>query len=176
MIYLNLFFILIFVSLLIKDYSLTKGMFMKAKIFHAIAIACLFSFFRTSWLWLNWFVLKASKMDLLFRRDYGIFSGSFMKIDYIINSSLGAIATIAAVGLLTRNALSRKILLNLIPFLILTTTVQAYSGIFTKRTDEINDYFLLVLCLIATSLLLGWIYLLYKSKFMIEFFDNKTKK
>jgi len=176
MIYVNTIFILFFTFILLKDYSLTKGKFIKAKIFNAIAIAFIIYYFRTSWVWLNWFILKADRMELAFTKDYGIISSSFMKIDYIIHNSLGAVATIAAIGLLSRNALSRKILLNLIPFLILTSTFQFYMGMLVKRIDGLNDYYTLLISFIASTILLGWIYILYKRKFMIEFFDEKTNK
>jgi hypothetical protein len=173
MIFLKILLLVAIIAILIKDLSLTKGRFIKAKIIHVLSIAFLIYYYASGFTWIAWLIQNFSNFRMAYNKDYGIIPSDLIMVDYAIYNALAAIVTICVLGLLVRSNYYRKLMLQIFPFIILTGTIVFYTGFQPKVHEFINDYISLIISLFGNLILNVWIYLAYRSKFMIEFFDDR---
>jgi hypothetical protein len=171
--YINLFLFLVMIFLLINDFSKTKGKFMKAKIFHVIGLLFLIYFNYSCITWFIGVLYNLDKFYIVYNKDFGIMPGLLIMIDYIVLNIISLVVIICVFGLLKRNEKSRKFLLKLIPIIILVNIIPAYMGFYSKVKGDFQNYVKVLIVIGLSIILYGWVYFIYNSKLIKDFFNDK---
>lgn len=168
---LKIVFLLIFIIILFLDYSKTKG-FIKAKIFHALALSYLFYVHLDSFKWVIGFIRQYDIFQMGMKTEIGFISENVNFYQNIIFIILGLFITFFAFGMLSRSNIFRNCLTKIILFIIPFGVISFYTG-FKQQMTAMNDYLILIIGIIIVCGIYLSIFLLYRSAFMKEFFNAK---
>lgn len=168
----TVFFILFFCIIIVYDFSKTKG-YIKAKILHVISLTFLFYNHLSCFQWLAW-IIRYSEMQEKLTRQVGIISRELNFVQNVVYIVLGVVIMISVFGMLNRNDFYRRTLIKVLPFIIPSGAISFYTG-YTQHGPNLNDYVVLTIGFIVFTLLYLGIFFLYRSKFMIDFFEQKLK-
>ncbi|NMC58439.1 MAG: hypothetical protein GYA51_03490 [Candidatus Methanofastidiosa archaeon] len=167
---LNAVFIIIGIMFLYRDFKSTSG-FVKQKILHLLIIIFLLYVYRDS---IRYILNFLGNFTDYFNKSYvqaGILSPLINFLVNLISNLLGSVLFISAIGLLVRNEYFRKVVIQIMPFVIILNIPGLYIGYLGQSTDLSKKVFLIVSIVIFIIYIL--IYLLYRSELMKEFFAAK---
>ena len=154
---------------------MTKGQFFKVKVLHVIALTFLFYYYSSGFTWTVWILRHSDEFNKLYNTDISFIPTIMVRLGLILHNALAAIITLSAFGLLSRNQIARKTLLSVLPIIVFPSTIIMFMGFQPKVQTFMSDLASLVICFILCVILNVWIFIIYRSKSMTEFMDNKRK-
>jgi len=168
---LTVFFILFFAFILVFDFASSRG-YIKAKALHLIALAFLLYNHLSCFQWLVWIIRYPSVREKL-NGKVGVISGELNFIQNVLFLVLGVVIVISVFGMLNRKDSYRRMLVRVLPFVIPSGAISYYVKC-KQHEIMLNDYVLLLIGFIVFAALYLSIFLLYRSKLMVEFFKAKS--
>jgi hypothetical protein len=171
-----LIFIILFIIITInKDFKKSKG-FLKQKILYSICLFILFFFCNHS-VKLLLFIFNYKHFALFYNKYFiqvWIFPPAITLTINFISIFLGSILFIFAWVLQARNESIRNIIVKIIPLYIITE-IPSYYLYYIQQPTELAKSIYFILGSIYILIFLS-ISILYRSKFMRVFFDEKKKQ
>lgn len=169
--YFALFGLTILATGLVQDYKRDKGRNLRAKVLHAVCLGVLIASYAGSFRVLGLLARNFSKVKERFSVDVGVVPGQLHFILYLLHSALAMAVVVVAYRLIRRNEKSRRLLINLLPFLALLEVFSFYRGYLIDGDDLGVDHLLVVFTGILIIGGLTTIFIaVYRSKMMRMFF------
>ncbi len=158
-------FILIYV-----DYKSSKG-FIRQKILHALVLIFIFYIYRNAIRDIIYVIANINDYYAKNYVQYGIITPAISLTINLISNILGGALFISAIGLLARSEYYRIIMVHVLPIVIIINIPSLYMG-YVIQPSDLYQMVYLIIAFIVFSMFIG-IYILYRSKFMTEFFSAK---
>lgn len=156
---------------LYKNYQWDKGLHQKAKVIHATALVYFIYHFGSSFGYIGWILRNFEVFEERYKVQVGIISANMNFYSTLFHVFLCLLIIWFAFGMISRKNSSRQNLLRVLPLIIPTETISMYRGF--QGSDPIPQDFLVlgVGFIIALTLNFG-LFFLYRSKIMIDFFNQ----
>ena len=173
----NIILIIVFFAIvLVSDFKKTKG-FVKAKVLHFLVLTYLFYNHMAAFKWLAEIVISSETRCNL-QKTVGLINGTINYIQNLVLVVVSIIIVISAFGMLNRNDYYRKILLRAILFVIPSEIINYYVSYVSspKVNLIIDDYAPLIIGFVISISINLFIFFLYRSRLMLDFFHAKHIK
>lgn len=165
--------ILICILRLSREYNGLRGKYLKAKIFHSLTTTILILITAYSIKNIQTLFVHSNLILERYGTNIGILTPLILTINFYFDLILSIIIFVITFLIIDRNEKARKILIYLLILLIPSSMISFYE--LQKPVGNFNDIYIFIIGFVIYTLFFGGIAILYKYKFMIEFFLSKKK-